>query len=293
VTRQPALGAVAATALLVARGRVARWAQLPQEPRGLGRLQTGQTRRFRGRARILQETRRESSCCGTARPPPSDVIRDEGRGLANRVPGEEVPRLGCGAAALRRRVRQGVVDTGAGGNSTAGKPSGGATIEPLPTSGRAAVQTGGAPSVTMNEPPVCVPSAEECNARDDDCNGAVDDLPAEACPGGGFRFCVAGRLSECPRRCDVCVPGSGRVCQNSFCSFWGEQECAADGQGFGNCREAEPPPECATTAKKFENSKELEQCCLDNGYCCLDQHDLDGDGDRREMLGACGDIACQ
>ncbi len=75
--------------------------------------------------------------------------------------------------------------------------------------------------------------------------------------------------------------------------FGCEQECAADGQGFGNCREAQPPPECKATAKKFENSKELEQCCLDNGYCCVDQHDLDGDGDRGEMLGACGDIACQ
>jgi hypothetical protein len=134
---------------------------------------------------------------------------------------------------------------------------------------------------------------ELCNCRDDDCNGTVDDLPAQACPGGGFRFCVAGRLSECPRRCDVCVPGSVRVCQNSFCSFWGEQECAADGQGFGNCREAQPPAECATIAKKFEESKQLEQCCLDNGYCCLDEHDLDGDGNRGEMLGACGDVVCQ
>jgi hypothetical protein len=192
----------------------------------------------------------------------------------------------------------GTGDASPGGNGStsnhqAGKSTGGTLlVEPLPTSGMSAMQTGGVSPVPMGEPP-CVPSAEACNGRDDDCNGAVDDVPAEACPQGGFRYCVAGRLSECPRRCDVCVAGSVRICQNSFCSFWGEQECAADGQGFGHCREAQPPPECRPTAKKFESSKQLEQCCLDNGYCCLDQYDLDGDGDRGEMLGACGDIACQ
>lgn len=148
---------------------------------------------------------------------------------------------------------------------------------------------GGAP---VTAPPRCEPSAEACNGRDDDCNGEVDDLAAEACAGGGFRYCVAGRLSQCPRRCEVCVPGSVRVCQNPFCSFWGEQECAADGQGFGPCREAFPPAECASTARQFEDSRELEECCLSNGYCCLDQFDVDGDGDRSEMLGVCGDVAC-
>jgi hypothetical protein len=152
-------------------------------------------------------------------------------------------------------------------------------------------ESAGAP--TQPTEPICRPRSEACNGRDDDCNGAVDDLPAEACDGGGFRFCVAGRMSECPRRCEVCVPGSVRVCQNPYCTFWGEQECAADGQGFGNCREADPPPECADIARKHQQSPELEQCCLDNGYCCEDEHDLDNDGNRREMLGACEDIACQ
>jgi len=185
-------------------------------------------------------------------------------------------------------------DLDPGGTTTGGASAGSTTTAgapqlPQPTSGMAPVQTAGSPPVPLE----CMPSTETCNGRDDDCNGAVDDLPAQACPGGGFRFCVAGRLSECPRRCDVCVPGSVRICQNSFCSFWGEQECAADGQGFGSCREAIPPPECAPTAAKFEDSKQLEQCCLDNGYCCLDEFDLDEDGNRREMLGACGDVLCQ
>jgi hypothetical protein len=185
-------------------------------------------------------------------------------------------------------------DSVSGGSDTSGSMgesgSGGASVEPMPSS----MQPSTAGQATMpNEQPLCEPSVEACNGRDDDCNGAVDDLPAQACPGGGFRFCVAGRLSECPKRCEVCVPGSARVCQNPFCTFWGEQECAADGQGFGNCREADPPPECAGVARKHQQSSELEQCCIDNGYCCLDEHDLDRDGDRHEMLGACRDIACQ
>jgi len=151
--------------------------------------------------------------------------------------------------------------------------------------------SGGARSV--GDAPTCSPRAETCNGMDDDCNSAVDDVEPSPCPGGGARYCVAGRLSECPKRCEVCVPGSVRICQNPFCTFWGEQECAADGQGFGNCREANPPPECASVAKRHQNSRELEQCCLDNGYCCVDEHDLDGDGIRREMLGACGDVSCR
>jgi hypothetical protein len=185
--------------------------------------------------------------------------------------------------------------TASGGQSSSGGliAIGGGGAPVLPTAGMPPLVSAGAPTKPVVDPPECEPKAETCNGRDDDCNGAVDDLPPQACPGGGSRYCVAGRLSECPRRCDVCVPGSVRVCQNSFCSFWGEQECAADGQGFGHCAEAEPPPECAAVAKKFKDSKQLEQCCIDNGYCCVDDHDLDQDGNRREMLGACGDIACQ
>lgn len=174
--------------------------------------------------------------------------------------------------------------TSGGATSIAGAPTlGGAGSAGMPP------VMAGAPPV----PPVCEPTAETCNGRDDDCNGAVDDLPPEKCPGGGSRYCVAGRLSECPRRCDVCVAGSIRVCQNSFCSFWGEQECSGDGLGFSHCREATPPSACADVARQFKDSVELEQCCLDQGYCCVDSQDLDHDGDRREMLGQCEDVVCQ
>jgi hypothetical protein len=200
-------------------------------------------------------------------------------------------------ACARTGLYPGDLDEG----DTASGASGGAASAGSSTAGsagRAPRPLGGAPGMSgagrgSAAPFECEPTPEECNGRDDDCNGAVDDVPAEPCPGGGFRFCVAGRSSECPKRCEVCVPGSGRVCQNPFCTFWGEQECAADGQGFGPCREADPPPPCAGVARKHQQSKELEQCCIDEGYCCLDEHDLDQDGNRKEMLGNCRDVTCQ
>src|SRR5215204_5746655 len=58
--------------------------------------------------------------------------------------------------------------------------------------------------------PGCEPGEEVCNGRDDDCDGKVDEVPSIPCPAGGARYCVAGRMSQCPRRCDVCIPGSAR-----------------------------------------------------------------------------------
>jgi hypothetical protein len=142
-------------------------------------------------------------------------------------------------------------------------------------------------------PPECQPKGEVCNGMDDDCNGAIDDsLAPTPCPGGGFRYCVAGRWSACPSRCEVCLPGSQRVCFHSYCLYWGVQTCASDGQGFGPCREQAPPRECAATADRYKYSAELEQCCIDNGYCCVDEHDLDRDGNRTELLGHCDEVRC-
>lgn len=207
-----------------------------------------------------------------------------------------VSLLLCAAACARTGLYPGELGEGdpdgSGGSMSTGGGGMGGIAQPLPSNISPTVAAG-ASGVPPEPPRQCEPSPEACNGKDDDCNGAIDDLPGQACPGGGFRFCVAARLSECPERCEVCVPGSVRVCQNPFCTFWGEQECAADGQGFGNCREVDPPPECAAVARAHQESRELEQCCIDNGYCCLDEHDIDRDGDRREMLGACRDIACQ
>ena len=141
-------------------------------------------------------------------------------------------------------------------------------------------------------PAPCQPTAEICNGVDDDCNGEVDDLAPIPCPGGGSRYCVAGRLSACPERCDVCLPGSERVCFLSYCLYWGTQACAADGKSFGPCREDKPPAECDAVARDHKDSPELEQCCVDNGYCCADTHDLDADGNRSEFLGRCDEVTC-
>jgi hypothetical protein len=142
-------------------------------------------------------------------------------------------------------------------------------------------------------PPVCQPKPETCNDVDDDCDGVKDeDLPAIPCPDGGNRYCVGGRYSDCPRRCDVCVPGSKRTCITSYCTFWGSQTCSTDGRSFGRCDESRPPPECEEVADKMMRSPALERCCLDNGYCCVDEFDLDRDGDNNEMMGRCEAVVC-
>ena len=144
----------------------------------------------------------------------------------------------------------------------------------------------------IEEPP-CEPAPEICNGVDDNCDGVVDeDIAPIACPGGGNRYCVAGRMSDCPRRCEACLPASQRICFTTTCTYWGVQTCAADGLSFGRCRETRPPFECAEIARSQQPSPELERCCLDHGNCCRDDFDLDGDGDRDEMLGRCETVQC-
>jgi hypothetical protein len=142
--------------------------------------------------------------------------------------------------------------------------------------------------------PTCVPKGPEtCNGVDDDCNGIIDDnLPAIPCPEGGSRVCVGGAFSECPRRCEVCVPGSKRTCITSFCTFWGSQACASDGLSWGACRETQAPEVCREVANRMMRSPELEKCCIENDFCCVDEFDLDNDGDRTEMLGRCEAVVC-
>jgi hypothetical protein len=151
----------------------------------------------------------------------------------------------------------------------------------------------GASGGTPTSSPRCVGHVEECNGEDDDCNGRIDDgIPPRPCAHGGQQYCVAGRLSACPSRCDACVPGSERICFHSYCTFWAAESCTADGKSFGACRERRVPPECAAVASAHQDSPELERCCIDNGYCCHDEFDLDGDGNRNEMLGTCDEVSC-
>jgi hypothetical protein len=162
---------------------------------------------------------------------------------------------------------------------------------PLPPSPDLAVSVDTAPPIVV---PGCAPASETCNGKDDDCDGVVDnDIPPVPCPGGGFRYCMGGQMSDCPTRCSVCVPGGQRVCFISYCTFWGRQTCAADGQSWGYCVEQRPVPSvCAKVANDKKHSPLTEQCCIDNGFCCLDEFDLNGNGDKTEMLGRCEDVLC-
>ena len=148
--------------------------------------------------------------------------------------------------------------------------------------------------VAIEHAPACVPQTETCNGKDDDCDGVVDeDQPPIVCPAGGERYCAAGTYSECPRRCDVCRPGSTRTCFTSFCTFWGSQSCATDGRSWSSCAEEHTvPAECEDVAEKMMRSPELEMCCLMAGHCCVDAFDLDNDGDRSEQLGRCDTVTC-
>jgi len=118
------------------------------------------------------------------------------------------------------------------------------------------------------------------------------NMPPIPCPGGGFEYCVAGAYSACPRRCDLCVPGSQQVCFLTYCHAWGVQTCAADGQSFGYCQEQSPPTQCASIADQDQVSVALEQCCIDNGYCCADAFDLNGNGMKGDPIGQCSQVAC-
>jgi hypothetical protein len=136
--------------------------------------------------------------------------------------------------------------------------------------------------------PAAPPSAPPAAPPADPCA----DMPPIPCPGGGFEYCIAGQYSACPKRCGMCVPGSQQVCFISYCHSWGVQTCAADGLSFGYCQEQSPPLPCQSIADTNHASAALEQCCIDNGYCCQDQFDLNKNGTTGEPIGQCSGVTC-
>ena len=143
-------------------------------------------------------------------------------------------------------------------------------------------------------PPACQPQARDLQRRRRRLRRRWSTRTNQRSPAptAATACCVGGAYSDCPRRCDVCVPGSKRTCITSFCTFWGNQTCAADGRSFGACKETQAPAPCREVAEKMMRSPELEKCCIDNGYCCVDEFDLNNDGDRTEMLGRCEAVVC-
>jgi hypothetical protein len=118
------------------------------------------------------------------------------------------------------------------------------------------------------------------------------NMPPIPCPGGGYQYCVAGAYSQCPQRCVACIPGSQRVCFLGYCNHWGIQTCSADGMSFNYCQEESPPGACDSLARADHASAALEQCCVDNGYCCADVFNLSGTGNTGGQVGQCSSVTC-
>lgn len=84
-----------------------------------------------------------------------------------------------------------------------------------------------------------LPSAEDCNAKDDDCNGAADDVSPKTCSsqcGAGTEACLAGQWSACsaPNPVSESCDGVDNDC-NGLIDDAVTQGCGTCGDGLQSC----------------------------------------------------------
>jgi hypothetical protein len=104
-----------------------------------------------------------------------------------------------------------------------------------------------------------------------------------------YLVCESTGSPQPPENC--CVAGTWRYCDTPTYCNWGVQACTEDGRSWGSCTETSIPEACAGIDAWY--SPATEQCCIDQGFCCQDMWDLDGDGDSWESLGVCDGIVCE
>jgi hypothetical protein len=142
---------------------------------------------------------------------------------------------------------------------------------------------------TDDEYRVCEATDQTTTDGDADADeGGGEDADADADEGGGEDADADGDTghTDC-----ACVAGAVRFCDTPQYCNWGSQVCRTDGLDWGSCDElAAIPLECQGI--DYWYSPASEACCIDQGFCCQDMWDLNGDGDTWESLGNCADIVC-
>ena len=157
-------------------------------------------------------------------------------------------------------------------------------------------RTGSPPELPPPPPdgPVCVPKGETCNGADDDCDGRGrrEDRPRSPAPTAATASASAATTPNARAAArSACRAASAPASRRSARSG-APRRAPTTGMSFGACKESHAARACREIANRMMRSPELEECCIDNGYCCVDEFDLNNNGDRTEMLGRCEAVMC-